>query len=76
VNSQQLAFVIVVYESRVFEPVHEKADARSGSAYHFRQSLMADGGNGGRECPVAIKMGELQQDTRESFLAPVAMLVQ
>ena len=39
-NSQQLAFVFVVDEARILEPVHEKANARPRGAHHLCQRLM------------------------------------
>ena len=74
-NSQQLAFVLVINEAGFLEPVHEKANARPGSPYHFRQCLVADRRNRSFWSSMPIIVGELQEDTRQSFLAQAAVLV-
>ena len=39
-NSQNLAFALIVNEAQFLEPVHEETNARPRSADHFCQSLM------------------------------------
>ncbi len=39
-NSQQLAFGLVIAETRLLESLHEKANARPRGPYHFCQRLM------------------------------------
>ncbi len=74
-NSQQLAFVLVKDEAGFLEPVHEKANARTGRPNHLGQRLMLHLWNRGLGCPMAIEMSEQQKNTRQSFLAGTAMSV-
>ena len=74
-NSQQLAFGLVIDEARFLEPVHEKANARPRGAYHFCQRLMTYFRNHGFGCAIPIIVGEKQENARQSFLAQIAMLV-
>ena len=74
-DSQRCAFVLVIDEARSLEPAHEKANARTSSAYHFCQRLMTNLGNRGlgRSIPVIVR--EQQENTCQPFLARIAMLV-
>ncbi len=74
-DSQRLAFVLVIDEARFLEPVHEKANARASSAYHFCQRLMTYLGDRGLGCSMPVIVGEQQKNTCQSFLARIAMLV-
>jgi len=72
---QRFAFVLVIDEARFLEPVHEKADARASSAYHFCQCLLTYLGDRGLDWSMPVIVGEQQKNTRQSFLARIAMLV-
>ena len=73
-NSQQLAFLLVIDEARFLEIVHEKTDPRSRGPYHLCQRIVAYP----RSCDLGsmpIIAGEQQENTRQSFLAGVAVMV-
>jgi len=57
-NSQQVAFVLVKDETGSPEPIHEKADARTGSPNHLCQRLMTHFRNRSLGCSTAIEVGE------------------
>ena len=74
-NSQQLAFVLVVYEARLLEPFMKKQTRdRVVPTISAKVSWLILG-TVVSDAPLAIIMGEQQENTRESFLARVAMLV-
>ena len=74
-NPQQLAFVSVIDEPRISEPLHEEANARSRRSHHFCEGRMTDMRNRSLGRSVTIKMGQQQESTRQSFLAQIAAQV-
>ena len=74
-NTQQLAFGLVIDEARFLEPFHEKANTRARGPYHFCQRLMTDSRNHTLGRSMRIEVGELQKNARKSFLAQTATLV-
>ena len=64
VNSQRLAFVLVIDEAGFLEPVHKKANARTGRPNHLCQRLKLHLRNRSLGCSMAIEVGEQQKNTR------------
>jgi len=63
-NSQGLALVLVIDEAGFPEPVHEKANPRTGRPNHFCQRIMTHLWNRSLGCSMAIEVGEEQKSTR------------
>src|ERR1700722_4847751 len=65
----------VVDEAQLAEPVHEEADAGSGCADHFSQSLLTDLGDYGFWNAVFAEMSEQQKDAGQPLFAGVEKLI-
>jgi len=57
-NSQQLAFILVIDEAGLFEPFHEKANARTGRPNHLCQNLMMYFRHRRFTCSMPVEVGK------------------
>jgi hypothetical protein len=75
INSQCLASEFVIDETRLLEPIHEKANARPRGAYHFCERLMTYFRNRDSGRSMSIIVGEPQENMSQPFLTQIATLV-
>src|SRR5437763_17032886 len=66
---------VVVNETQFPEPVHEKADSRTGRSNHLGQGLLTDLGNHGFRLTIFAEMSEQKKDAGQSLFTGIKQLV-
>jgi hypothetical protein len=61
--------IVVIYEAKPAELVHEMTDPRPGCADHLRQVILTDPGNHRFSSAFLSEMSKLQENPRQPFLA-------
>src|SRR5450631_2847572 len=66
---------VVFNKAELAKSIHEEADARTGSADHFCQSFLSDLRNQRFRFPRLAKLGQQQENPRQTLLAGVEKLI-